>query len=97
MQNLMPISAVAAYLSCGEKPARKWLDKHKVPIALDLGRGRGLGLRWRFSDIEEARQQSIAPKVKPYKLKKGNLEIFDLPIKDQLNHFLGLTKKPLLN
>lgn len=93
----MPISAVAAYLSCGERPARKWLDKHKVPIALDLGRGRGLGLRWRFSDIEEARQRLMTPKIKPPKPKAVDLGVFDLPMKAQLDHFLGLTKKPLLN
>lgn len=53
MQSLLRISDVAAYLSTTPGAARNWLERNKVPF-VDLGRGRGLGLRWRAIHVEEA-------------------------------------------
>lgn len=75
MQSLMRIIDVAAYLSTTPGAARNWLRRMGVP-GIDLGRGRGLGLRWSPLDIEEALLRMRAgpkPKAKPPKLPKQRL------------------------
>ena len=63
MQSLLRIADVAAYLSTTPGAARNWLERHKVP-SVDLGRGRGLGLRWRSLHVEEA-VRAIEEKAAP--------------------------------
>ena len=53
MQSLMRITDVAAYLSTTPGAARNWLERKLVP-AIDLGVGRGLGLRWSRMDVDDA-------------------------------------------
>lgn len=67
MQCLMRITDVAAYLSTTPGAARNWLRRMGVPD-IDLGRGRGLGLRWSPLDVESAllkMRESAKPKPKP--------------------------------
>lgn len=53
MKPLLRIYDVAEVLQTNVRVARRWLEEFGVrPI--DLGRGRGLGLRWQASDIQEA-------------------------------------------
>lgn len=66
MEPLLRLRDVAALLSIGPKPARRWLEKHGVPL-IDLGRGRGLGLRWDAADVRDAisRAKSGGQKAAP--------------------------------
>ena len=75
IQALMRIADVAAYLSTTPGAARKWLDRNKVPV-VDLGRGRGLGLRWRLVHIEEvvriiSQGEPVQKPFKPVKFKES--------------------------
>lgn len=53
MHPLLKIIDVATLLATTPGAARKWLDRKGVPV-IDLGVGRGLGLRWARADVEEA-------------------------------------------
>jgi hypothetical protein len=61
MQSLMRIIDVANYLGTTPGAAKNWLKKHNVPV-IDLGRGRGLGLRYKLLHIEEAINAALIEK-----------------------------------
>lgn len=63
--NLLRLADVAALLQTGEGFARGWLKRNSVPT-VDLGLGRGGGLRWRMSDISDAIDLAAkGPEAKP--------------------------------
>lgn len=61
MQSLMRITDVAEYLRTTPGAARNWLARHSVPV-IDLGRGRGLGLRWKAIHVQDAVHASMQEK-----------------------------------
>lgn len=64
MEPLLRLRDVATLLNIGHKPARRWLDKYGVPL-IDLGRGRGLGLRWDAADVRDAISRAKSGGQKP--------------------------------
>jgi hypothetical protein len=57
MSELLTTKEVASLLKCGEKGARTWLRGCKI-VPVDLGRGRGKGLRWYRNEIMESLEGS---------------------------------------
>ncbi len=92
---LIGAADAARYLGLkSEDAAKRQLAKMRVPV-VDLGRGRGLGLRWRIQDIDEAtealRRTPGAPHKPPRKKKQHVQDIFDLPVREQARRFADLT------
>lgn len=51
---LWKLTDVADFLQCGPRGAENWLARKGVSPVVDLGPGRGMGRRWRKSDVEAA-------------------------------------------
>jgi hypothetical protein len=62
--SLMRIEDVATLLNLKEKPAKRWLMEHRVPL-IDFGPGRGLGHRWDPADVWDAIQRAKASASSP--------------------------------
>ncbi|MEG6506729.1 hypothetical protein [Nitratidesulfovibrio sp. 1201_IL3209] len=92
---LIGATDAARYLGLkSEDAAKRQLAKLRVPV-VNLGRGRGLGLRWRIQDIDEAMEilrQTPGEPQKPARKKKQHVQdIFDLPVREQARRFTDLT------
>lgn len=62
--SLLTLSEAAEKLRTTPGAARGVLDRLKVK-PFNLGRGRGLGLRWKSEEIDAALERSREPKQKP--------------------------------
>lgn len=58
---LLDIKAIAGLLSTTPGAARGVLERLGV-VPIDLGRGRGLGLRWHLQEVLEALEKSRRPR-----------------------------------
>lgn len=95
-RRLIGAAQAAEYLGLrSADAAKRQLLKLRVPVH-DLGRGRGLGLRWRIQDIDdatEALRRTPGAQNKPARTKKQPhaQDIFDLPVREQARRFADLT------
>lgn len=94
MQLFLTTAEAAEILKVSDRAVRKLLQAWGVKPCADLGAGRGMGLRWRLSEIVEAGEKTVPHRETPPprpdpRLKKRRLHALDQPINKLVDELAG--------